>query len=50
MRVYDCDDESQFKVLTERVDGEALLERNLLQSFSPDSENEAANRGFRPVG
>lgn len=50
MRVYDCDDESQFAALAERVDGDELLARNLLQSFSPDSEDEAANRGFKPVG
>jgi hypothetical protein len=27
-----------------------LIDRNLLQAFAPDSELEARNRGFKPVG
>ena len=49
MLVYDCDDSEQFSELEERVEGEALLDLNLLQSFAPDTLDEAANRGFRAV-
>ena len=49
MKVYDCDNEEQFeklKTLTNRVD---YIKLNLIQSFSPDSIDEAKNRGFKPV-
>lgn len=49
MRVYDCDDGDQFAVLDERVSTEGLVGRKLLQSFAPDSLDEARNRGFRPI-
>jgi len=49
MVVHDCDDEDQFTALSERVDGEDLVGRTLLQAFGPDSLAEARNRGFRPV-
>ena len=48
MRVYDCDDETQFAELEARsveLDG-----RNEFQTFGPDTLVEAANRGFRPAG
>jgi hypothetical protein len=48
MTVYDCDDEEQFDELTERLDAEDLLGRDLLASVSPDTLAEARNRGFRP--
>ena len=48
MRVYDCDDESQFEEVQRRVDDEDLVGRKLMQSFAPDTVDEAANRGFRP--
>ena len=47
MIVYDCDDDTQFEELDNRVTGEELLDRKLLQSFGPDSLPEARNRGFR---
>ena len=47
MRVYDCDDDTQFEALRRRVDGEDLIARSLLASFSPDTLAEARNRGFR---
>ena len=47
MIVYDCDDDTQFEELDNRVNGEELLDRKLLQSFGPDSLPEARNRGFR---
>jgi hypothetical protein len=50
MLVYDCDDEEQFATIGERVDSDRLIDRNLLQAFAPDSELEARNRGFKPVG
>jgi hypothetical protein len=49
MRVYDCDDTGQFDELRLRVADEDLMGLNLLQTFAPDSTDEAENRGFRPV-
>ncbi len=49
MLVYDCDDMDQFTDLEGRAEDGDLLDRNLLQSFAPDSLDEAANRGFRPI-
>jgi len=49
MRAYDCDDANQFEVLTARVQDDALMENNMLQSFGPDDVSEVRNRGFRPV-
>lgn len=47
MIVYDCDDEEQFGELESRIDADALVQRNLVSSFGPDTEVEARNRGFR---
>jgi hypothetical protein len=47
MRYFDCDDESQFAALSERVERDGLVEHKRLQSFSPDAPAEARNRGFR---
>lgn len=49
MTFYDCDDESQFEEIKNRVEAEDLLGRNRLQAFAPDTPEEAANRGYRPV-
>jgi hypothetical protein len=49
MRVYDCDSADQFTELEELVTDGDLVGLKLVQSFSPDSLDEAANRGFRPV-
>lgn len=49
MEVYDCDDSDQFAELEERVEEQDLMNRKLLQSFAPDSLDEAANRGFSPA-
>ena len=49
MRVYDCDDQAQFESLEERVTADDLVGRKLVQSFAPDSVDEAKNRGFRPA-
>jgi hypothetical protein len=46
MIVYDCDDSEQFEEIRTRVELDGLLNRNLLQSFAPDSLREAGNRGF----
>lgn len=48
MIVYDCDDSDQFAELSEREEEENLGDRLLLQSFAPDTLDEARNRGFRP--
>ena len=49
MRVFDCDDSDQFGLLEERVAGEDLVDRKLVQAFAPDTLDEARNRGFKPV-
>lgn len=48
MRVYDCDDEAQFEVIQVRT--EEIGDRNLFQTFGPDTSVEAGNRGFHPAG
>ena len=50
MTVYDCDDDAEFAELEDMVEELSLVEGNGLQSFSPDTLAEAANRNFRPVG
>jgi hypothetical protein len=49
MRVYDSDDDGQFEELEARVSGDDLVNRLLVQSFAPDTLDEARNRGFKPV-
>jgi hypothetical protein len=49
MRLYDTDDATQSELLAERIESDALLENKLLQTFGPDTVEEAANRGFKPV-
>jgi hypothetical protein len=49
MRFYDCDDEEQFAELESAVETEDLVGRTLIQSFAPDTPEEAVNRGFRPL-
>jgi hypothetical protein len=49
MSVYDCDDPAQLQVLEERMEGDDLVGRTMVQTFAPDTLAEAANRGFRPV-
>lgn len=47
MVLYDCDDDALLVQLQERARADELLRRNLIQSFAPDTEAEANNRGFR---
>ena len=47
MIVYDCDDSHQFGTLSAAMEQVALDMQNRLQSFAPDTEDEARNRGFR---
>jgi hypothetical protein len=47
MRLYDCDDETQFEELSARVSEEDLVSRNQIQVFAPDDPVEARNRGFK---
>ena len=49
MRVYDCDDPSQFEYLEKRAEADDLVNRNLISAIAPDTLEEARNRGFRPV-
>ncbi len=48
MVVYDGDDPDQLAELTARVEESGLFDRNLLQTFGPDTLAEARNRGFTP--
>ena len=48
MIVHDCEIEAEFVTLEERIAGEGLLRRNLIQAFAPDTLAEARNRGFHP--
>ena len=48
MRIYDCDTDDQFDELSDRVETDRLVERLLVQSFAPDTVDEARNRGFKP--
>jgi hypothetical protein len=50
MIVYDCDDQTQLRDLEASVRDLDLERKDLLQSFAPDDQPEAANRGFRPAG
>ena len=49
MKVYDCDDGNQFELLNEYLKDYDYVSLNLVQSFSPDTTDEAKNRGFRPI-
>lgn len=49
MRVYDCDDDAEFKRVEQRISSKGLQQRDLVQTFAPDTVAEAANRGFRPA-
>ena len=49
MKVYDCDNEEQFSKLTVIMENLDYIKLNLIQSFSPDSIDEAKNRGFKPA-
>ena len=49
MKVYDCDNEEQFKSLEVLFVEKEMLKNNKIQSFSPDSLNEAINRGYKPL-
>jgi len=49
MKVYDCDNDEQFSKLTAMMDNLDYIKLNLIQSFSPDSIDEAKNRGFKPA-
>ena len=49
MKVYDCDHENQFALLNEYLKDYDYVSLNLVQSFSPDTIDEAKNRSFRPI-
>jgi len=49
MKVYDCDTEEQFSKLTAIMGNIDYIKLNLIQSFSPDTIDEAKNRGFKPA-
>ena len=49
MKLYDCDDENQFASLNEYLKDYDYVSLNLVQSFSPDTIDEAKNRSFRPI-
>jgi hypothetical protein len=49
MRVYDCDQDVELEELRGRIASDDLIRANLIQTFGPDTIDEARNRGFRPV-
>jgi len=49
MKVYDCDNEDQYSKLLAMTKNLDYIKLNLIQSFSPDTVDEAKNRGFRPA-
>ena len=49
MKAYDCDIQVQFEQLNNKIGDSDYIGLNLIQSFSPDSLDEAKNRGFKPV-
>jgi len=49
MKVYDCDDVEQFEKLSTLTNKIDYIKLNLIQSFSPDTVDEAKNRGFKPA-
>jgi len=49
MKVYDCDNQLQFEKLNNKIGETDYIGLNLIQSFSPDSLDEAKNRGFKPL-
>lgn len=49
MLVYDTSDPEQLSRLQEKVEVGGLADRNLLQTFAPDTPVEARNRGFKPA-
>jgi len=49
MKVYDCDDVEQFEKLSTLTNKIDYIKLNLIQSFSPDTIDEAKNRGFKPA-
>ncbi len=49
MKVYDCDNQLQFEKLNNKIGDTDYIGLNLIQSFSPDSLDEAKNRGFKPL-
>lgn len=49
MVVHDTDDETQARRVTDRIEEDDLLGRNLVSTFGPDTLDEARNRGFRPA-
>ena len=49
MVVYDTSDAEQLTQLQGKVEAGGLADRNLLQTFAPDTPVEARNRGFKPA-
>ena len=48
MKVYDSDNPDHFKALEQLEEEKELVKNNQLQSFAPDSLEEAKNRSFKP--
>lgn len=46
MRVYDCDVESEFEQLGSLIESDDLIRTKQIQTFGPDTVDEARNRGF----
>jgi|TARA_B110000914_G_scaffold207636_1_gene204506 hypothetical protein len=49
MKVYDCDNLEEFKSIEILFKEKEMLMNNKVQSFSPDSLEEAINRGYKAL-
>ena len=48
MTVFDCDDEDQYASVSTAIEDDDLVGSLGVQTFGPDTLDEARNRGFRP--
>lgn len=49
MRYYDTDDSEQSETLGARIESDDLIASKQIQTFGPDTDVEARNRGFSPA-
>ena len=49
MLVYDTEEPDQADEISTRLDADDLIAHKLVQTFAPDTLEEARNRGFRPA-
>ena len=49
MLVYDTEESDQADEISTRLEADDLIALKLVQTFAPDTLEEARNRGFRPA-